>query len=89
MKIKLDNDLSPDLQRSLSELGHDVDTVGAEGLSAADDSVIAAAARENGRMLFGLDHWIGDLRDNPPGTHPGVVRFRVKIPSCLSSGFSS
>jgi len=81
VKIKLDHGISHDLRITLAELGHDVDTALAEGLSSADDITIAGAARNANRMLFVLDHWFADIRDNPPGDHPGIIRFRLPVHS--------
>jgi predicted nuclease of predicted toxin-antitoxin system len=63
----------------LRELGHDADTVVDEGLKSADDAIIAAAARQNGRMLFTLDRGLGDMRSYAPGEHPGIVVFRPRL----------
>lgn len=76
MKIKLDENLSRHLKATLQDLGHDVHTVADESLISQPDSRIAAAAREEGRMLFTLDVGLADARRFPPGTHPGIVLFR-------------
>lgn len=67
------------LKPKLQELGHDVDTVIDEGLSAVEDSVLADIARQNDRMLFTLDRGLGDIRQYVPGGHPGIVIFRLSF----------
>jgi predicted nuclease of predicted toxin-antitoxin system len=78
VKLKLDEALSYRLKPALQKLGHDVDTVVEEGLTSVADSVLANVARDNERMLFTLDKGLGDLRQYPPGEHPGIVVFRLK-----------
>jgi predicted nuclease of predicted toxin-antitoxin system len=76
MKIKLDENLSRHLKGSLINLGHDVTTAAEENLLGQPDSQVAAAARIEGRMLFTLDVKFADIRQYPPGDHPGFVLFR-------------
>ena len=74
--IKLDENLSRHLSEPLRALGHDVHHVVDEGLLSQPDPVIAAAARNENRILFTLDIGFADLRRHPPGAHPGMVVFR-------------
>ena len=76
MKLKLDENLSRHLKPTLVSLGHDVMTVANEGLLSQPDTVVAAAASGESRILLTLDVEFADLRKYPPGTHPGVVLFR-------------
>ena len=76
MKLKLDENLSRHLKPTLISLGHDVMTVADEGLLSQPDTVVAAAASGESRILLTLDVEFADLRKYPPGTHPGVVLFR-------------
>jgi predicted nuclease of predicted toxin-antitoxin system len=76
MKLKLDENLSRHLQAMLSHRQHDVLTAGDEGLLSQPDMIIAQAARGEGRMLMTLDLDFADLRNYPPGSHPGIVLFR-------------
>lgn len=78
MQLKLDENLSRHLKQSLSAYQHDVATAADEGLLSQPDTVVAAVARNEGRMLFTLDVEFGDLRKYPPGTHPGIVLFRPR-----------
>ncbi len=78
MRLKLDENLSRHLKASLSSLQHDVLTAAEEGLLSQPDTVVAAAARREGRILLTLDVEFGDLRKYPPGTHPGIILFRPR-----------
>ena len=78
MRLKLDESLSRRLAARLSLLEHDVMTVADEGLLSQPDTVVAAAARIERRILFTLDLEFGDLRKHSPGGHPGIVLFRPR-----------
>lgn len=78
MKIKLDENLSRHIRGPLERLGHDVDTVLDEGLEGRDDTAVGIAAVLAGRLLFTLDVEFADVRKHPPGSHPGIVLFRLK-----------
>ena len=87
MKIKVDENLPSELALLFVEYGHAADTVPEEGLASQPDSVIAERARAEGRCLVTLDREIGDIRLNPPGTHPGILVLRPAsqlVPSILS-----
>ena len=78
MKLKVDENLPAAATALLRSAGHDVSSVVDEGLvGAPDDAVLSAAARED-RVLLTLDRGLGDLRANPPGSHPGIVVFRLR-----------
>jgi predicted nuclease of predicted toxin-antitoxin system len=76
MNLKLDENLSRHLKKELSTAGHDVLTAADEKLLSQPDEVIAAAAKQEGRILFTLDLDLADITQYPPGTHPGIVLFR-------------
>lgn len=76
MKLKLDENLSRHLKARLYDLGHDVTTTADEQLLSQPDTVVAAAARAEDRILLTLDIEFADLRKYQPGTHPGIVLFR-------------
>ena len=77
-KLKLDENLSVHLKRSLSAAGYDVLTAAEEDLIGRPDIEIAAAAHREERALLTLDLEFGDLRKHPPGQHPGIVLFRPR-----------
>ena len=76
MKLKLDENLSRHLKTRLNDLGHDVSTTADENLLSQPDTVVAAAAYAEGRILLTLDIEFADLRKYQPGTHPGIVLVR-------------
>jgi predicted nuclease of predicted toxin-antitoxin system len=76
MKLKLDENLSHHLKPILIGLGHDVLTVADENLLSRPDVEVAACAAREGRILLTLDVAFADLRQYPPGSHPGIVLFR-------------
>ena len=84
MRIKLDENLPRRLKGTLASLQHDVVRVEDEHLLAQPDTVVAAAARKENRVLFTLDVEFGDLRKHPPGSHPGVILFRPRGLGALS-----
>jgi hypothetical protein len=57
-------------------MGHDVDTVPDEGISAQDDTVIWRAAQDGGRFLITQDLDFSDARTFAPGTHHGIFLVR-------------
>jgi predicted nuclease of predicted toxin-antitoxin system len=78
MKFKLDENISRHLKVSLNKLDHDVLTVADQGLLSNPDTLIADAAKNEGRILITLDVEFADLRKYPPGSHPGIILFRPK-----------
>ena len=61
MKFLLDQDVYAVTRRFLRQLGHDVETAFATGLSTAEDSVLLAFARERGRIFVTRDRDFGGL----------------------------
>lgn len=78
MRVKLDENLPSSVADVFREHGIDAVTVHEEGLAGRDDSIVFAAATSEDRMLFTLDRGFGDIRVHPPGTHPGIVVFRLR-----------
>ncbi len=80
MKLKLDESLTRRLREPLQKLGHDVSTAADEKLLGKPDPELAQAANREQRMLFALDFHFADIRNYPPGQHPGIVVFRPPSP---------
>jgi predicted nuclease of predicted toxin-antitoxin system len=78
VNIKLDENLSRHLKGSLLQAGHDTATAFEEGLLGKPDQEVAAAARNEGRIVLTLDLEFADLRKFPPGNSPGVIVFRPR-----------
>ena len=84
MKLKLDENLSRHLKPVLTALGHDTLTAADENLLSQPDTEVARAAISEERMLLTLDIEFADLRKYPPGSHPGIILFRLASLSPLS-----
>lgn len=76
MRLKLDENLPAELLEDLRGLGHDVDSVVAEGLAGQPDAAVANASRDARRVLLTLDKGLGDIRRFPPRLYAGLVVFR-------------
>lgn len=80
MKVKLDENLPAGLAPLLTALGHDVDTVPAEGIDGGVDDVVWRAAQADGRLLVTQDIDFSDARKYTPGTHHGSLLVRLPQP---------
>jgi predicted nuclease of predicted toxin-antitoxin system len=78
VKFKLDENLPRDLAARLRDEGHDVTDVVAEGLGGDADPSVLQAATDEGRVLLTFDLDFADVRRYPPGTHGGIVVFRLQ-----------
>lgn len=78
MKFKLDENMPTDLGTMLREVGHDVTDVVSEGLAGEDDPPVLQEATKEGRILVTFDLDFADIRIFPPGSHAGIVVFRLK-----------
>ncbi|MDD9995325.1 MAG: DUF5615 family PIN-like protein [Dehalococcoidia bacterium] len=77
MLFKLDENLPRALAGLFAEAGHDAVTVAEQEMAGADDSLIAAVCRSEGRALVTLDMDFADIRNYPPQDYPGLVVFRL------------
>jgi predicted nuclease of predicted toxin-antitoxin system len=84
MKIKLDENLPSGLAISLVSLGHDVHTVGQEGLTGHSDHELWGTAQRESRFLITQDLDFADLRGFAPGSHHGILLLRLSKPSRIS-----
>ena len=73
MRIKLDENLPAGLVPLLAALGHEVDTVPAEGSGGENDDVVWRTAQADGRFLVTQDLDFSDARKYAPGTHNGLL----------------
>ena len=77
MRVKLDENLPLQLRRLFTESGHDAATVLDQGIGGATDADIASVCLAEERVLVTQDIDFADIRAYPPGTHPGLVVFRL------------
>lgn len=85
MKVKVDENLPASVASLLRGRGVDADSVLDEALTGTPDADLLRAADKEGRMIFTLDRGFGDIRSYPPGTHPGIVVFRLDDEAAASA----
>lgn len=78
MRFKLDENLPVELVQAFREFGHDAVSVLDQGLGGARDSRLASICRDERRAIVTLDKDFADIRTYPPGTHAGLVVFRLR-----------
>ena len=64
----------------LQTLGHDADTVQAEGLAGRPDEAVLGAAKKNHQLLISQDVGLGDVRKLVPRQELGVILLRLRDP---------
>jgi predicted nuclease of predicted toxin-antitoxin system len=84
MRIKLDENLPVSLVAFLARLGHDPDTVSAEGLVGQKDPTIWESAQRAQRFFITQDLDFSDIRLFPPGSHFGILLIRLPAPGRLA-----
>jgi predicted nuclease of predicted toxin-antitoxin system len=77
MQFKTDENLPIEVAELISSLGHDALTVEDQDLGGFPDPEIAAACDSENRILVTLDTDFSDIRQYPPGSHPGIIVFRI------------
>lgn len=85
MRFKFDENFPEVVRTDLAALGHDVATCAEEGLTGGSDPNLAAHASNESRILLTCDLDFSDIRRYPPGSHAGIVLFRLHlqaIPAC-------
>jgi predicted nuclease of predicted toxin-antitoxin system len=78
VKFKVDENMPADLAGYLRQAGHDVVNVVEEGLGGEDDPPVLRAATKEGRLFLTFDLDFADIRNYPPGSHAGIVVFRLQ-----------
>lgn len=80
MRLKLDENLPESLLAALTALGHEVDNVRLEGLVGRADPEVWQCAQKAERFLMTQDLDFSDIRTFSPGTHPGLMLVRLRVP---------
>ena len=77
MRFKTDENLPIEVAELISSSGHDALTVEDQGIGGLPDLEIAAVCDSENRILVTLDTDFSDIRLYPPGSHPGIIVFRI------------
>ena len=75
--IKVDEDLPAEVAAILSQAGHDAKTVHDQGHTGMPDAQLWPIVQQEQRLLLTADKAFANARDFPPGSHAGVVLFRL------------
>lgn len=78
MKLKLDENMPVSAAVYFREAGYAADTVVEEGLRGVDDDTLNRVATSERRILLTYDADFADIRSYPPGSHAGIVIFRLQ-----------
>ncbi|MFN0106353.1 MAG: DUF5615 family PIN-like protein [Bryobacteraceae bacterium] len=78
MKFKIDRNLPVEFADLLRQAGYEADTVEDEGLSGAEDAIVAECCRVERRILVSLDLDFANVRAYPPEDHAGLIVIRTK-----------
>jgi predicted nuclease of predicted toxin-antitoxin system len=78
MTIKLDENLGRSAAEWLNSMGYEADRVHDQGFSGASDQEVWRRVCADGRFLITLDLDFSDVRQFPPGSHPGILLLRPK-----------
>lgn len=77
MRIKVDEDLPSEIRDLLVAAGHDAATVVDQKLTGTPDERLWPLVQQERRCFFTADKGFADTRKYPPGSHAGVVLFRL------------
>jgi predicted nuclease of predicted toxin-antitoxin system len=80
VKVKIDENLPAEIGYTLSDFGHDVDTVLNEHLGGASDDQVWQATQATGRILVTQDLDFSDVRKFSPGSHSSLILVRLRDP---------
>ncbi len=79
--VKLDENLGRTHAELLNAAGYSADRVTDEGLSGATDPIVWSRVVGEGRFFITLDLDFSDVRQFPPGSHPGLLLIRPRTNS--------
>jgi predicted nuclease of predicted toxin-antitoxin system len=84
-RVKIDEDLPRQIAALLNACGYNAATVVEQGWQSASDDVLWTRVQNEQRWLMTADKGFADLRNNPPGTHTGVILLRAQEESRRAS----
>lgn len=77
MRFKTDENLPIEVIQLMVTQGHESLSVEEQALGGAPDPEIAKVCNAENRILVTLDTDFADIRQYPPGSHPGIIVFRI------------
>jgi len=77
VRFKTDENLPIEVVQLFVGHGHDAVSVVDQELSGCPDPEVAEVCAAENRVLVTLDTDFADIREYPPGSHPGIIVFRV------------
>jgi predicted nuclease of predicted toxin-antitoxin system len=77
VRVKVDEDLPRQVADLFAERGHDAVTVVMQGWQGFVDDALWPRVQQEQRWLITADKGFADLRIYPPGSHAGVLLFRL------------
>lgn len=75
--IKIDEDLPAAFAPRLLQAGHDAVSIHGQGWTGLPDDQLWPRVQAEGRSLFTADKGFANANLHPPGTHAGIVLFRL------------
>lgn len=78
LRVKVDENLGQSHAALLQEAGYEADSVFDEGLSGTSDEALWEQVVEEDRLFITLDLDFSDVRQFPPGSHPGILLLRPR-----------
>lgn len=76
-RVKIDEDLPRQIADLAAARGYDATTVMGQGWQGASDDDLWTRVQDEGRWLITADKGFADLRQQPPGSHVGVILLRA------------
>lgn len=77
VRVKLDEDLPVEIAEVMRVAGHVAETVHGQGFSGFSDDRLWPEVQREARMLLTADKGFANAKRYPPGTHGGIVLFRL------------
>jgi predicted nuclease of predicted toxin-antitoxin system len=78
LEAKFDENLGRSHVALLQRAGYEADRVHDQGLSGAEDGMVWQRVCTESRFFITLDLDFSDVRQYPPGTHPGILLIRPR-----------
>ena len=78
IRVKVDENLHPDVAGVLRAAGHDALTIWDQQMRGTPDVRVAAVCRAEQRALLSLDVDFADIRTYPPDEYAGIVVLRPR-----------